>query len=505
MNTKNILAIVIMGFLAGMSRADDIVDLVSSQRKVFESFPGRSQVTLERQEAWHLAGVCLHFGEVTDADIARLSRFVTLKTLRLPASSSLISVKGIEQLGAFRRLRKLVLPWNLSKGVIDAIPNLAELEDLELGVKKNAEVESLSHLKGFPSLKRLKVWGIDNTLVASIASISGLEELTLLDVTDAGVAQMAGLRRLHTLKAGYVGATGVAALGNLPCLKELHASFDHTLNGNAGLSALRHLKSLNIRGVSDHQSGLVRLPEGLRWLGVNDSALTRLDFHSCERIESLEIRVSEDVEKRNEDVKWLRTATKLRELVWIGLSGDREVEAIAKHIPLRALALVDQKQHMWPTQLSDEGMRAIGSLRSLNSLEFRTSAVTDAGMEALRNLKELRRLDIGGLSGVSEQGLVNIWRLKGLRSLVLDLGLEPQRPIDDLLDRLATLTELEELRVPGRITDDGLLKLSCLKKLRQLDLTGNSGYTDAGVASLMKVLPELRTVKLSYHPLNGKN
>jgi hypothetical protein len=41
-----------------------------------------------------------------------------------------------------------------------------------------------------------------------------------------------------------------------------------------------------------------------------------------------------------------------------------------------------------------------------------------------------------------------------------------------------------------------------LKRLRVLDLTGNDGYTDEALASLMRALPDLQVVKLRprYRP-----
>lgn len=130
------------------------------------------------------------------------------------------------------------------------------------------------------------------------------------------------------------------------------------------------------------------------------------------------------------------------------------------------------KAELWAMPLSDALLKALLEIRSLEEIEVSTlptflnetirhyedSPLTDAGIAALQKRSNLKSL--------------------GLRQTVKVSG-------DAWRKVLPTLTSLENLRLfECSLKDDVLPALSGLKGLKQLDLCGNPGITDAGLKSL---------------------
>ena len=69
-----------------------------------------------------------------------------------------------------------------------------------------------------------------------------------------------------------------------------------------------------------------------------------------------------------------------------------------------------------------------------------------------------------------------------------------QRPDPSARAGIGALSELTEMTLIGTVTDAELKNLAGLKKLKQLDLSNCQGFSDVGLAELVKSLPELKTV-----------
>jgi hypothetical protein len=148
-------------------------------------------------------------------------------------------------------------------------------------------------------------------------------------------------------------------------------------------------------------------------------------------------------------------------------------------------------------------MNRLAGSHQLESLKIESGwKIGDEGLAALHKFTDLQRLELKWLEKVSVAGLENIWKLNGLRALDIDFS---DSTIDAsagiILEHIGTMTELEELTLHGPVTDEGLKNLSNLKKLRRLVLMGSEGYTNEGLASLMRALPNLQEIKLAFNPL----
>ena len=185
------------------------------------------------------------------------------------------------------------------------------------------------------------------------------------------------------------------------------------------------------------------------------------------------------------------------------------------------------KLNLRGTDVTDTSLAYIAELSRLKSLDISFTQVTDVGLEHLASLAQLEELNLGG-NKISGVGLHVLKLLPKLRSLSF-YGIQRRNAgwcwapvITDLeLDTIALLGSLEELnvgfgvalgaprpkdlgladgeaecRIAGgtRITDLGVAKLTRLKRLKRLDLSG-SAMTSAGV-KMLATLPQLQRLSL---------
>jgi internalin A len=186
-----------------------------------------------------------------------------------------------------------------------------------------------------------------------------------------------------------------------------------------------------------------------------------------------------------------------------------------------------QRLNLRGTDVTDTSLAYIAELSRLKSLDISFTQISDVGLEHLASLAQLEELNLGG-NKISGVGLHVLKLLPKLRSLSF-YGIQRRNAgwcwapvMTDLeLDTISLLGGLEELnvgvgvalgaprpkdlgpadgeaecRIAGgtRITDLGVTKLTKLKKLRHLDLSG-SVVTSSGVKALA-ALPQLQRLSL---------
>ncbi|HEV3165256.1 MAG TPA: hypothetical protein VGZ22_14615 [Isosphaeraceae bacterium] len=133
-----------------------------------------------------------------------------------------------------------------------------------------------------------------------------------------------------------------------------------------------------------------------------------------------------------------------------------------------------------------------GQAYSSNETRF-----TDTDMPYLEALQNVEVLDISRCSGVTARGLRTLSRLKNLRELTLNSGVDNGPSVTDAeLAFLLPLAHLEILSMPGTaITDAGVASLSRLTDLEVLDLEGTA-VTDASIPVFKTRMPKLRVLIL---------
>jgi Leucine-rich repeat (LRR) protein len=152
------------------------------------------------------------------------------------------------------------------------------------------------------------------------------------------------------------------------------------------------------------------------------------------------------------------------------------------------------------TRITDQGMQEIKGLPGIVDLNLRFAEyVTDEGLAAVKEWKNLKRLNVHGtkISDTTLDHVSGIPTLEALdvgSSLVTDVGIE----------RLSSLPNLKELTMGGiELGDAGLQALRLLSGLTYLDLNGRQGtdsnvwtiaMSDRGLEALL-TLTELRELR----------
>ncbi len=258
----------------------------------------------------------------------------------------------------------------------------------------------------------------------------------------------------------------LAALAVVPELLQLSlADTQITDQGLARLSGLKRLQSLNLSKTLITSSGLVHLER------LND--LSELNL-----------------EKTAVDDGVLQHLKGLSSLEKLYLSDTKVTDAVIIHFKsLPALKLLT----LHGTALTEPTHAALEE--ALPELKIAWDGADVERAVALRLLGKQATLAVLDRAGLRQEGVASIESLPGGRILIKAADLSTARGIaDDDLRQLALLTEIEQVSLAGtKITRDGLLALTRLKKLRQLDL-GTIELPPAAVSALRVALPECNIV-----------
>ena len=149
-------------------------------------------------------------------------------------------------------------------------------------------------------------------------------------------------------------------------------------------------------------------------------------------------------------------------------------------------------------KITNAGLKELGHLSSLTSLDLsRCSNITNGGIKELRHMPALTSLNFHSCYNITDAGLKELGQIAPLASLKLsgcyhitDVGLKE-------LKYMPSLTDLNLTACYG-ITDKGLKELEGMSALTSLNLTGCSRITDAGLKELVRRLPCLASLDLSY-------
>lgn len=171
------------------------------------------------------------------------------------------------------------------------------------------------------------------------------------------------------------------------------------------------------------------------------------------------------------------------------------------------------------TSVTDAGMATVGKVATLQNVDLRDCTISNAGLEPLAELSQLKALRLSGKSGatsVDDDGLVHVAKMKNLKALLLDflwiseIGLEQLAGLDKLEelylaktlvgdDALATMSQfprLKKLRISQcQFENGGLAHLAKVTTLEHLDLSENNSVNDTGMPHLSG-LTKLKSLNL---------
>ncbi len=145
--------------------------------------------------------------------------------------------------------------------------------------------------------------------------------------------------------------------------------------------------------------------------------------------------------------------------------------------------------------VSDAGIQQLSRLKNLRVLNAGALGLTDKSLEAIAQLSNLEELSLDS-NKINGSGLQHLTNLKKLKKLVLHFNpLMPEWP--KTVSQFTSLQDLQVVNYDQPIDDDMLIELSKLTKLNRLALNDNAiNVTDAGLSALAS-LTHLQEVKIS--------
>jgi Leucine-rich repeat (LRR) protein/thiol-disulfide isomerase/thioredoxin len=310
-----------------------------------------------------------------------------------------------------------------------------------------------------------KDWSIIGDAQADI-QVDATAEVRLA-VSNAASAELSFFDKLqpddlHTLELGRtrVRDDQLAHIGRLTGLRVL--DLEQTRVSDAGIAHLAALKKL--RRIDLEAFGVNR--EGF---GVGDAALAVLA--TLPELETIDLRLTKITDAG------LKHLASLRSLKALQIPGTQVTDAgvaYLKQLPhLEHLRLGVYDEGI---RLTDDGLRDVGQITTLKSLDLSGTMITNAGLAHLHGLKHLEDLSLDETQ-ITQEGLSQLEPLQSLRALRCYLN----RPLDDDgADAVSRLKSLRRLTTFLELTDKGVAALAALPHLESFDLRGE-GVTDAAL------------------------
>ncbi len=422
------------------AKVDPLLDMIQKLSLV-KSFAGRDVTDAQFTKIVQLNGLqelTLSGENLTDAGLEPLSQAVNLKRLDLHRAEQ-ITAMGLAHVAKLSHLEGFGLGSTSHHGELGPLDQLKQLKFLSIGSASLTD-EDLACLASMPHLETLHLninSGINGECLKNLAGATHLKQLwlPLTSVTDESLAPLA----------------------NLTDLEDLHLGSEHITDaGLVHIAGLTKIKRLDLGGTHVAGPGLKHV-SGMKQL---------------ERIEFGFLGFT------GEGLQYLADKPGIKELYlgWCGITDDGCAE-LKKLQQLKKLTMPkygyqgnDNEQAPWktlhPEKLTDRGMKHLGDLVNLESLELAGGGITDSGLEALSNLKKLQYLTFGALPNVKGPGLE---ALKDLPELT-DLTLERTGVDAEGLQHLNGLPKLGTLKLPRQVDGSALSHVYKLKSLRAVSI-----------------------------------
>lgn len=172
-----------------------------------------------------------------------------------------------------------------------------------------------------------------------------------------------------------------------------------------------------------------------------------------------------ETQATDEDLRIIGTLKSLERLFFWDAKGITD-EGVSHLSGLTRLG----KVHLSFSHIGDEGLRVLADLPNIEYISVQGGRFTDRGLECLKDKKQLRGLWVGiGPTKITDAG---VRHLSGLTNLEY-LELQKTGVTDTGLEHLSQLTTLESLYLSNtKVTDAGLSHLHGLKSLKKLFLSG---------------------------------
>ena len=439
---------------------------------------------------------------IGNVGLAAIKDLPALEYLDLDTGLTDVGLKQIAQLSNLRWLR--IVTGKIWGPGLAELSNLPRLERLCLWGTSPISDRHIKYLEGLTQLKSLTLWGICDRLtdasLASISKLTNLEELHFImtspKFTGGGIAHLRRLKYLRKIDLGFAQISDARYLMALPQL-EFVKPVEMTIENMKALSGLRNLKSLGVF-LPSLPNGSTDDPVAASYLGAL-SSLEELSFCGSAAGRSVS----------DEEVACLESLGRLKKLhVGSKHLTDRSLASISKLDQLESLNF----RVFGGAGVSKNGLKQLSGLTNLHTLDVKVYPVVidpvdgvKLDLSALTNLNTLtlsglplQDTDLASLAGLhhlewlvlegtfTEEGLLRLRNLPELKRLSIS-GISC---VDgDCLGNLGGLTKLGDLVLRGRVTDAALGRLTGLPSLWSLRVETDEPIRPETVARLKQVMP----------------
>jgi len=365
-----------------------------------------------------------------DRCMPHIAHLTGLKVLELEDTA--ISVKGVKLLCNLESLERLSLSKQLTDEGLAEVSQLRSLKGLYIKESRLTDA-GLVHLANLTSLEELAL-GQGRTTNAGLAHLAKLPSLRYLmlsgkNFTDAGMVYLKDVTSLKILNLSHLPHltdTALVHLSNIPNLESLALYWVEAITDD-GIICLKQLPSLRKLDIGHSK--------------VTDKGL----FHLCQ----------------NKSIEYLNLPHK--GISDVGLSYIGELRML-KHLDIARAHYVDPNRDKG--YYTDRGVAELAKCKMLEELTIGSIGITDAGLDHIAKLTNLKQLWLFGCSNVTNKGLAKLTTLKSLQNLSVN---EANITIGGL-SCLNQLPNLVTLSLHGVRQDDSGLDISRLIKLEDLSL-----------------------------------
>jgi len=216
------------------------------------------------------------------------------------------------------------------------------------------------------------------------------------------LAQMQDLRRLD-LSLTRISDRGLRALKSAPAIEELNLYFAEQIT-DEGASVVRnwkHLKKLNLHGTKITDSTLEFLAgvPTLEWLDISSAQITDTGLEQLSALTNLKWLAMGGNKLTDASLQFLR---QMPQLEYLDIGGQQRTDS-----------------GLWSLTVTDAGMQSIAAVTELRELRMEGRAVTARGLEALKRLTRLERLQLQGCKRLTDDAASVLGSMTQLQ--ILDL------------------------------------------------------------------------------------
>lgn len=216
------------------------------------------------------------------------------------------------------------------------------------------------------------------------------------------LAQMKGLKRLD-LSLTRISDRGLRALKTAPAIEELNLYFAELITdeGAATVKGWKQLRRLNLRGtkITDATLEFLSGVPALEWLDIGWVQVTDTGLDHLAALTNLRHLAMGGNKLTDTSLQFLR---QMPQIEYLDVGGMQRTDS-----------------GLWSLQLTDAGMQAIGAVTELRELRLAGTAVNGRGLESLKPLAKLQRLNLQGCKRLRDDAAAVLVGFKQLRMLDL--------------------------------------------------------------------------------------